>query len=284
MARTRNMRYSGPRPKAGQYPAQLGSFSVTATADDVEAFAAQWPGSGFPGKGFTAYFEPNGDLVDLSGWAANFDGDSYALSVLIDEMKEHGLAQQRGRKGNPRRPFPVERISPAPRGWHVIRRGAKYGVAWYLHKVDAEVEAAKMNRANPGQYFVVSDRELTQALMDKRGPRSGNPRRRIKRRRNFASGWRYIRNLPGNYPLTTGSPVARARNPRGSEFTLTLKRVPTDDPMLPRNLRRNRHRDVVAIRNGKIVARWPWYYSNKPRYGQKTVVFDGVRWQARWRK
>lgn len=72
-------------------------FGVRASADDVMSFASTWPGAGFPDKGFTAYFDakPDPDLVDLSGWAADPDGDfdGYGLSALIDDMKEWGVTR-----------------------------------------------------------------------------------------------------------------------------------------------------------------------------------------------
>lgn len=110
MARTRNMRVK-PRMYMGKTPLRMSlyGFKVTASRDDVEAFADQWPGSGMHGKGgFSAEFDKNGDLVDLSGWAADFRGDQSALSALIDDMKAFGLAHQ-GRAGNRKR-------NPATRG------------------------------------------------------------------------------------------------------------------------------------------------------------------------
>lgn len=66
-----------------------------------------------------------------------------------------------------------------------------------------------------GEYHFGTLKQLKAALA--RAERTRNPRRRsrrksAKRRRNFASGWRYLRNLPDNYPLATGSPNARRPN------------------------------------------------------------------------
>lgn len=92
---------------------QLSGFKVTASRDDVEAFADQWPGSGMYGKsGFSAEFDKNGDLIDLSGWARDFRGDQSALSALIDDMRDFGLAQLAGRTSNPRKRNPAGRVDP----------------------------------------------------------------------------------------------------------------------------------------------------------------------------
>lgn len=43
--------------------------------------------------------------------------------------------------------------------------------------------------------------------------------------------------------------------------------------------------DVVAYRDAKcetVAARWPWYYSSKPRRNARRVTFNCYRWRAEW--
>lgn len=94
--RKKNMRVS-PRMYMGKTPLRksLYGFKVTASRDDVYAFAQSWPGSGMSSKrGFAAEFSANGDLVDLEGWPSTDevdDVDQSALSAFIDDMKAWGL-------------------------------------------------------------------------------------------------------------------------------------------------------------------------------------------------
>lgn len=120
-----------PRMYMGKTPLRMSlyGFTVTASRDDVEAFADQWPGSGMHGKpGFSAEFDSKGDLVDLSGWAYNFKGDQSALSAFIDDMKAYGQAAMAGRKSNPRRGrFGQGKLVPGPgthrqRYWKTVLR------------------------------------------------------------------------------------------------------------------------------------------------------------------
>jgi len=70
---------------------------------------------------------------------------------------------------------------------------------------------------------------------------------------------------------------------------LTLRYARTTDSVLlayaPTHADRpgRRWRDVIAVdASGREIARWPWYYSTKPRQGRKTVTLDCARYEARW--
>lgn len=69
----------------------------------------------------------------------------------------------------------------------------------------------------------------------------------------------------------------RKRNPK-HPFTVTMRYVVSDDPYAPRS-----KKDVVAIRDGKEYARWPWHYRSKPRMGSKQVTINGIRFKTSWR-
>jgi hypothetical protein len=66
-------------------------------------------------------------------------------------------------------------------------------------------------------------------------------------------------------------------------LTLYLRREPTTDKVtLDHNAAANRF-DVVAYRDeacGTVAARWPWYYSSKPRRNARACF----RWNAIWKE
>lgn len=68
-------------------------------------------------------------------------------------------------------------------------------------------------------------------------------------------------------------------------LSLYLQKEPTTDHVtIKRNAAKGRF-DVVAYRNEArtvIAARWPWYYSSKPRQNCKGVMFNCYRWNAIW--
>jgi hypothetical protein len=66
-------------------------------------------------------------------------------------------------------------------------------------------------------------------------------------------------------------------------LTLYLEKVPTNDHFV-RGLN-EKLLDVVAYSDkgkGKIIGRWPWYYSNKPTKQNKTVMLNCYRWNIEW--
>lgn len=238
-------------------------------------------------------------MAELDEEMNSNDPDRQAIELLreyIAEVKRHISGKSRALEGRgigKRRYYSGGRFehrrkrnrttrSKNPRfGWTVLRRRSYRHVAspvsWWPTQPQAEADARERQRRDPeGQEYVV--RKATQQEADAASP--------FGRRRNFASGWRYIRNLPDNYPLATGSPNARRPNGRRQSIlgTLVLKRVPTSDSTTLAHFPNTKKQDVIALAGGKEIARWPWYYSNKPRYGQKTVMLNGVRWPARWRK
>lgn len=70
----------------------------------------------------------------------------------------------------------------------------------------------------------------------------------------------------------------RKRRKNSSGLTVTLQSVPTDDAFAPGK------KDVIAIRGGREIARWPWHYKSKPTRSRKTVTINGVRYKAKWRR
>jgi len=66
---------------------------------------------------------------------------------------------------------------------------------------------------------------------------------------------------------------------------LYLRREPTTDHVtIERNASAGRF-DVVAYRDAdatQVAARWPWYYSNKPRRNQRRVTLNCYYWKAIW--
>lgn len=191
VARSRN-----PRTRNMKLRPQLSGFKVTASRDDVEAFADQWPGSGMHGKsGFSAEFDKNGDLVDLSGWAYDFRGDQSALSALIDDMRDFGLAQLAGRTSNPRKRNPKRRFS-AGSTWRdmtlaqqrqlIIRLGYT-GLPGATPNADfANIQAAALDMGNYN--------ELERYLKAIHKGRKPNPATRGRKRRKIVSQaqWRAL--------------------------------------------------------------------------------------------
>lgn len=188
VARSRN-----PRTRNMKLRPQLSGFKVTASRDDVEAFADQWPGSGMHGKsGFSAEFDKNGDLVDLSGWAYDFRGDQSALSALIDDMRDFGLAQLAGRTSNPRKRNPKRRFS-AGSTWRdmtlaqqrqlIIRLGYT-GLPGATPNADfANIQAAALGMGNYN--------ELERYLKAIHKGRKPNPATRGRKRRKITSKKQY---------------------------------------------------------------------------------------------
>jgi len=80
-----------------------------------------------------------------------------------------------------------------------------------------------------------------------------------------------------------------------------LRREPTTDVRTSASYKGRRPFDVVAYRaevqydpdyadNGRTwfgpsteaCGRWPWFYSDKPRHGCKTIMFNCWKWRAVW--
>jgi hypothetical protein len=68
-------------------------------------------------------------------------------------------------------------------------------------------------------------------------------------------------------------------------LNLYLRTEPTtDQTTIARCAARGRF-DVVAYRDANcttMAARWPWYYSSKPKRGARHVTFNCYRWKAIW--
>lgn len=70
--------------------------SVTATAADVREFVSNWPCSGLENAGsiWAQFDKDTGDLVDIEPHDLEDHGaDPYAVSALVDEMKDFAKAR-----------------------------------------------------------------------------------------------------------------------------------------------------------------------------------------------
>ena len=65
-------------------------FSVTATRDDVDDFAAQWPCSGLRSRSVWFQFDRHGDLVDTNDQTQHPNADGSALVALCEDCLKYG--------------------------------------------------------------------------------------------------------------------------------------------------------------------------------------------------
>jgi hypothetical protein len=67
-------------------------------------------------------------------------------------------------------------------------------------------------------------------------------------------------------------------------LTLYARKAPTTDSVAIQYGLKGK-KDTVLYRDRectKPAARWPWHYSNCPRRGQRTVMFNCWRWKLEW--
>lgn len=67
-------------------------------------------------------------------------------------------------------------------------------------------------------------------------------------------------------------------------LALYARKEPTTDAIAIKHGLKGKN-DAVLYRDRectKFVARWPWYFSNCPRHGQKRVMVNCWRWDLVW--
>jgi hypothetical protein len=70
-------------------------YRVTVAADEVEAFAASWPGFTLSGRIAFTFDSRNGDLVEIHGYGSAGTNDSDALVALSRDAQSYGERKRR---------------------------------------------------------------------------------------------------------------------------------------------------------------------------------------------
>ncbi len=70
-------------------------------------------------------------------------------------------------------------------------------------------------------------------------------------------------------------------------FSVYYKKVPTNDDLVRTFPELKSKMDIAVYRDANCKTEWvrfPWHYSNKPKWNSKTVMINCFKWQVIWVK
>jgi hypothetical protein len=85
-------------------------------------------------------------------------------------------------------------------------------------------------------------------------------------------------------PVDTLTVYAR-REPTTDSATLDMYKVQKNPSQHVLDYRERHHQDVVIYKDRRatvVFARFPWYYSNKPKKNQRFITINCSKWAVKW--